>query len=145
MQDDFSFFRHWPKGAFSRGATFVSLWIILAAMLLMTALPSPTAGQGGYERKILLENASVQVVRLTFAPGAASPLHTHKYPGRTIYVVQGGTVQLLPGGDAGKARTIKVKAGSVVWQPSETHIVRNVGSTTVIVVEVEIKNLGKGG
>jgi quercetin dioxygenase-like cupin family protein len=140
-------FHSWPrpKGAFSLGAARYSFWIILAAMLVMPALPASSAGQGGFERRILFENASVQVLRLNYPPGAASPLHTHKFPGRTIYVLQGGTMELWPGGDPGKARTITVKAGSVGWRPSETHIVRNTGGTTVSVVEVEIKNLGEGG
>lgn len=107
--------------------------------------PSVAWAQAGYEKTILLDNDSVQAVRIRYAPGAASPLHTHKFPGRTIYVLQGGDLELLPSGDANKAKGISIKAGMTLWLPAQTHIVRNVGSSEVLVLEVEVKNLGTGG
>ena len=115
-----------------------------AAVSVFGALPSRAQEPAGYEKTILLENDSVQVVLIRYAPGAASPLHTHEFPGRTIYVLQGGELELLPDGDAAKAKRVSIKAGMVLWRLAATHIVRNVGSSETVVLEVEVKNLGRG-
>ena len=115
-----------------------------AAVSVFEPLPSRAQGPAGYEKTILLENDSVQVVLIRYAPGAASPLHTHEFPGRTIYVLQGGELELLPDGDAAKAKRVSIKTGMVLWRLAATHIVRNVGTSETAVLEVEVKNLGSG-
>ena len=125
-------------------ARTLALILAVSAMVFGFA-PSGARAQGGFEKTILLENDSVQVVKVRYAPGAASPLHTHKFPGRTIYVLQGGELELLPGGDASKAKRISIESGMTIWRPAETHIVRNVGTSETLVLEIEVKNLGSGG
>ena len=115
-----------------------------AAVSVFEPLPSRAQEPAGYERTILLENDSVQVVLIRYAPGAASPLHTHEFPGRTIYVLRGGELELLPDGDAAKAKRVSIKTGMVLWRLAATHIVRNVGTSETAVLEVEVKNLGSG-
>jgi quercetin dioxygenase-like cupin family protein len=55
---------------------------------------------------VLLDNDRVLMVRNTFPPGKSSGLHTHVYPQRTVYVVQGGRLQLQPADPAQPATTI---------------------------------------
>ncbi len=115
-----------------------------AAVSVFGPLPSGAQEPAGYEKTILLENDSVQVVLIRYAPGAASPLHTHEFPGRTSEVLQGGELELLPDGDAAKAKRVSIRTGMVLWRPAATHIVRNVGTSETAVLEVEVKNLGSG-
>ena len=115
---------------------------------LVTTLGLSTLGAqepSGYERRVLLENDSVQVVLVRYAPGAASPLHSHEFPGRSIYFLTGGTFELLPDGDENRVKRVTAEAGQVIWRPAETHIVRNAGSAEAEILEVEVKNLGPGG
>ncbi len=103
------------------------------------ARASAARGQG-FTTRVLLENEHVRVIENAYAPGAASPLHTHAHP-RVVYVVEGGSLALE--GPDGRATRVDVAAGTAVWRPPETHAVRNVGRTRVRTVEVEVK--GSGG
>jgi len=80
MQDQLLFSRALAEGCLSHGVTFVSLQIILAEMLPVTGLPAPSSGKGGYERKILLEYASLQVNRLNVPSDAVPPCPRKIFP-----------------------------------------------------------------
>jgi quercetin dioxygenase-like cupin family protein len=88
---------------------------------------------------VLLDNDRVLMVRNTFPPGKSSGLHTHEYPQRTVYVVQGGRLLLQPADPAQPVRTIEVTTGSALMLPAQSHNIRNVGETTVILIETELK------
>jgi len=91
------------------------------------------------KREVLIDNEKVELVRLTYPPGTESGMHTHVHPHRTVYFVQGGTLKLVPKGQPHKARTITAKTGDALYLPSMSHNVINVGDTTVILLENEIK------
>ena len=85
-----------------------------------------------------LENDHVQVVENLYEPGAESPLHTHEHA-RVVYVLDGGELELVA--EDGEATRLRLEPGQTAWQPAETHVVRNVGRTTVRVLETEIKGV----
>lgn len=91
------------------------------------------------KREVLIDNDKVEVVRLTYPPGTESGMHTHQYPSRVVYVVKGGEIQLVPADTSKKAKTLKVKDGMSLYMPKNSHNVRNVGDTEVVLVETEIK------
>ena len=122
------------------GAAVLAVFAMTLGLSTLGAQEPP-----GYERRVLLDNDSVQVVLVRYAPGAASPLHSHEFPGRTIYFLKGGTFELLPDGDESRVKRVTAKAGQVIWRPAETHIVRNAGPAEAEILEVEVKNLGPGG
>ena len=98
---------------------------------------------------VLFENDEVQVLDLRYEPGSVTPLHTHEYPHRVLYIEAGGVLEILPGVKsddgtlslAADAEPIRVKltAGQTLWLPAATHRLRNVGETFVRVIEVEVK------
>lgn len=90
--------------------------------------------------RVLLENERVLVVENSYEPGAVSEEHTHDSP-RTVYVVSGGILEMV--GPDGAVTQIEVLRGQALWRPAETHVVRNVGPTQVVVVETEIRT-GQG-
>ena len=112
----------------------------LAALTVFGISISGAAEKPKYERTVLFENEEVVVVEVRFAPGAISPLHTHRYPGRAIYVLRGGVLEFTPEG--GKPKSVRVVTGKASWRPKESHAIRNVGDTEVRAVEIEIKNVG---
>ena len=110
------------------------------AVIILSSCAAPAVEKPGYKRTVLFENEEVVVVGVRFAPGAISPLHTHRYPGRVVYVLSGGILEFTPKG--GKPRSAQVVAGKANWFPKESHAIRNVGDTEVRAVEIEIKNVG---
>ena len=64
-----------------------------------------------YKKTVLFENEEVVVVEVRFAPGAISPLHTHRYSGRVVYVLNGGVLECTPEG--GKPRSVRVVTGAL--------------------------------
>lgn len=88
------------------------------------------------ERRVLLDDERWLAVENSYPPGSESPLHTHRWP-RTVYVLEEGTIELV--GADGAPRRVTAAAGQIMARPPETHIVRNPGTTTIRVLEIEAK------
>jgi len=103
------------------------------ALATVVLLSTATAG---YRSEVRLDNEHVRVVENLYEPGEASPLHAHEYP-RVVYVMGGGELELVA--EDGSSARIRIEAGQTTWRPPETHVVRNVGLTTVRTLETEVK------
>lgn len=88
-------------------------------------------------RRVVLENAEVVVIETTYPPGTSVPLHGHRFP-HVLYVIEGGTVQTTA--PDGSVMTLEVHPGQTLWREPQSHSTRNIGATTVRIVEVEIKH-----
>ena len=106
---------------------------VLLVLLLSAAL---TAAQEA-RSEVRLDNEHVRVVENVYPPGAESPLHTHDHA-RVVYVLDGGEMELES--EDGQTTRVRVEPGQTIWQPAETHVVRNVGPTTVRLLETEVKH-----
>lgn len=107
---------------------------VVILMMLSAAVAEPQ-----WTQEVLLDNDRVLMVRNTFPPGQESGMHHHLHPQRGVYVVQGGQLQLQPADPAQAIRTIEVTTGSALMLPAQSHNIRNVGETTVILIETELK------
>ncbi len=125
--------------------------IVFMAVLVAALSPAWAApDEPVFRRVVLMDNEDVQVVEIRYEPGSVSPLHTHEFPRRAIYVESGGTLEITPGRvrddgtlelvPGGEAKRIDITAGQVLWIPAQTHTLRNVGKTFIRAIEVEIKN-----
>jgi len=92
-------------------------------------------------RRETLENDRVLVVETTYAPGGAVPMHAHRFP-HVLYVIDGGTVQTT--GPEGHVETLEARPGQTSWRAPQSHRTRNVGSTPVRILEVEVKDPFRG-
>jgi len=97
------------------------------------------AGDKGGKREVLLDNGSVEVVRLTYPVGTESGMHTHIHPNRVVYFVKGGILELVPQDKNQKSKVINVSDGKTLYLPTTTHNVKNIGNTEIVIVETEIK------
>ena len=88
-------------------------------------------------RSELLENAAVLVVETTYPAGGSVPLHEHHFP-HVLYVIEGGTLQTTA--PDGNVTRLEVRPGQVFWRDAQSHSTRNLGSTPLRIVEVEIKD-----
>jgi quercetin dioxygenase-like cupin family protein len=91
---------------------------------------------------LLLENDDVRVLETHIAPGATTPLHTHRWAA-ALYVLSGddfirrdeqGTVVVDTRGSDG------LRAGPALWSPPlGPHTLENVGTAEIRVIAVELK------
>ena len=106
----------------------ISLGFFFAASLLVTS----AAVTADPSQKVLLDNASATVVKVTYAPGAV--LHTHG-PGRVIYVLSGPYHSTWKTAD-GRTITVVHGTGEAYWFPGGNVTVTNTGTNTVRVLAV---------
>lgn len=87
--------------------------------------------------KVLLENEHVRVVEYSLKPGERDQWHTH--PRKVSYVVNGGLLRITL--EDGKTFVADEKAGNASWMEHlGRHYAQNIGTTTVRIVLVEIKD-----
>ena len=85
--------------------------------------------------KVTLKNERVQVVSILFKPGDITKVHSH--PDNVTYVLKGGKMEYIEKGK--KPQIINYKDGETIWMPAVTHIVKNVGTTNIKLLVVELK------
>ena len=85
--------------------------------------------------KVTLKNERVQVVSILFKPGDITKVHSH--PDNVTYVLKGGKMEYIDKGK--KPQIINYKDGETIWMPAVTHIVKNVGTTNIKLLVVELK------
>lgn len=91
------------------------------------------------KKELLLDNDKVQVFRLTYLPGAESGEHQHQHPNRVVYILQGGKLAVVNSDKHSTTKIIEVKAGQTLYLPANHHNVKNIGNTTVSMLETELK------
>jgi len=112
---------------------------IFIPMLLVVFSVCSLAEEKQGKREVLLNNLTVEVVRLTYPVGTESGMHTHVHPNRVVYFVKGGILELVPKDRNQKATVINISDGKTLFLPSTTHNVKNIGKTEIVIVETEIK------
>jgi hypothetical protein len=85
----------------------------------------------------VLDNARVRAWRLSLEPGQAAPPVTQSAPGIRVVVDGGELVESIPGRPA---RGMAPRSGDFYWQEAgTTRTVRNVSTTRIELVEIELK------
>lgn len=108
--------------------TFVFLSIPLFAQ-------DPVKVASNVYKKVLLENDDVRVVQIEFKKGETAAMHNH--PRHVVYIIQGGELMITEQG--GKPVDYKLKSGEAVFMPAVTHTAKNVGTTVIKGIVIEIK------
>jgi quercetin dioxygenase-like cupin family protein len=84
---------------------------------------------------VKVDNAQVRVLQAVLPPGAQEKPHSH--PASVFYVVEGGKVRNhLPDG---KVVETELVAGQTTYRDATTHWAENVGTTTIRLIIVELK------
>jgi len=85
--------------------------------------------------KVEFENASVRVLRISYAPGEKSVMHYHP-ASVAVYLTDGTTRMTTPDG---KSTDAPVKAGTSAWTPAGSHLPQNTGSKPFELILMELK------
>jgi quercetin dioxygenase-like cupin family protein len=84
--------------------------------------------------KLLNENDRVRVLEVVFKPVDVAKMHHH--PDHMVYVLKGGKMSLTSGG---KTQEMELKTGSVIFLDEQDHEAKNIGSTTLDLIVMELK------
>jgi hypothetical protein len=85
----------------------------------------------------ILDNEHVRVWRLVLEPGETAPVISQTAPGIRV-VIDGG--ELVEGARGSHERSMAPRSGEFFWQErGEERAVRNVGTTRIELVEIELK------
>ena len=82
--------------------------------------------------KKLFENEKLRVVEMTLPPGHKDPEHSH--PDETVYFIKGGKARIYVGNES---MEVEIPDGHVMHHEAWTHIVENIGDTTIHAVIFE--------
>ncbi len=91
--------------------------------------------------KVLKDTMGIRVLEILYNAGDSSALHSH--PDNVLYVISGGKAEFTE--KDGTKLVNEVKSGSTMIQPASTHSVKNVGTTTVKAVLVEVNRPNNTG
>lgn len=89
----------------------------------------------GVTKKVLLDNAHVNIAKVTFAPGAVADWHSH--PQYTVYAITDISMKVEVKGKP--TSTMNLKAGQAAYSPAVTHKTSNVGTKPFTVIVTEMK------
>jgi len=110
---------------------FVTLFVTMAAApSLDPAVVNP------HTVKVTFENEHVRVFEAVLKPGQKEALHSH--PRTVVYVIQGGRMRNHP--ENGAATEAQLTAGQTMYREPLTHWAENIGTTTMRLVVVEMKD-----
>ena len=113
----------------------------LLGALLLVALSTRATGQdpavvNAKTIRVTLENERVRVLEAVLQPGDKEQLHSH--PASVYYVVEGGKVRNHAAD--GTTTESELVAGQVVYRDPVTHWAENIGSTTLRIVLIELRD-----
>ena len=85
--------------------------------------------------RVKLENSRVRVFEAVLKPDEREQLHSH--PAYVVHVIAGGRIRSH--GTDGKATEYELVTGDTLYRDPITHWAENIGSTTIHLVVVELK------
>jgi len=112
----------------------------LKLALVLSAVPLAAAAQDAVKvdpahYKVLIDNPSVRVLKISYSPGAKSPMHSH--PDSMLISLQDSKARFtLPDG---KTQDMEIGKETATYTPASTHAPANIGTTPVDAILVEFK------
>lgn len=120
-----------------------TLTVLCVSLLLLcpaVALAQDAAKADPAHYKTLLENASVRVLKIDYAPGAKSTMHQH--PDAIVVPLAASKVRFgLPDG---KSEDVDLASESAMYMPAGTHSPANLGSGRLEAILIEFKAAAPG-
>ena len=109
----------------------------VACLLLWSgaALAQDPAKVSGEVYKVVVDNPSVRVLRVSLAPGGKTAMHQH--PDHLVIPLVAGKVTFT--GPDGKSQDSALPVETATFIPAATHVSSNTGSTPVDAIVIEFK------
>jgi quercetin dioxygenase-like cupin family protein len=113
-------------------AVLVSFVFIAAASLVSAQDPAVALAK---TVKVKFENDKVRVLEAELPAGVKEAVHSH--PAYVIYVIAGGKIRNYAAD--GTTSEAELKSGEVIYRDPLTHAAENIGTTTLHLILVELK------
>jgi quercetin dioxygenase-like cupin family protein len=91
------------------------------------------------EYKVAADTMGIRVLQINYKPGESSALHSH--PDQALYVIEGSKAEFTD--KDGKKMVLEFKKGMTMVLPGATHSVKNIGTTTMKAILVEVSRPAK--
>ena len=117
------------------GATTVLVVTLIPALLAAQAAPRDAVAADPARYSVLQENDVAQMMRVKYAAGARSVMHSH--PAGCAIFYKDATLKMTS--PTGEARTHSYRAGDVTCGDAHSHTTENVGRDTEF-IQVHLKN-----
>lgn len=108
--------------------------IVLCISSLASGQDAPMANPSTVH--VTLENERVRVLESALPPGAKEKIHSH--PACVVYVIEGG--KFRNHAVDGTTTESELETGATLYREAVTHWTENIGTTTIRVVLVELKD-----
>ena len=115
--------------------TFVTLGVIGALATASSAAAQDPIKSNPKNYQLVLENATVRVLRVTVAPGEKTTMHEH--PDNAVIVFTDSKIRFT--GADGKAVDAALKPNEAMWSPAGKHAGENTGTGPIEGVIIELK------
>jgi quercetin dioxygenase-like cupin family protein len=89
--------------------------------------------------KLKNDTLGIRVLEINYKPGQSSAMHSHG--DQALYVLEGGKVEFT--GKEGTKNVMEFKKGMAMVVPGDTHSVKNIGTTTLKAILVEVNRAVK--
>jgi quercetin dioxygenase-like cupin family protein len=109
---------------------------LLVALSAIPALAQDPAAVNPNTVTVKLDNPHVRVLDSVLKPGQKEQLHSH--PASLIYVIEGGKIRNHT--SDGKVTDAELLAGATIYREPLTHWAENIGTTTLHLILVELKD-----
>lgn len=84
--------------------------------------------------KVAADTLGIRVLEINYKPGQSSAMHSH--PDQALYVIEGSKGEFTD--KDGKKNVVELKSGMTMIRPGGTHSVKNIGTTTMKAILVEV-------
>jgi quercetin dioxygenase-like cupin family protein len=91
--------------------------------------------------KVIADTAGIRMLEINYKPGDSSAMHSH--PDNVLYVINGGKAEFTS--NDGSKQVAELKSGMIMRAPGGTHRVKNIGTTTLKAILVEVNRADKAG
>ena len=125
--------RAWPSSV--RLVAVTGLATVLLGVAGGQALTQDVMKVSPETHSVLLENAHVRVLSVVIKPGEEIGMHSH--PANVAYYLSDATLRIT--GADGKVESRSAKTGMAAWSDGAVHTVKNVGTTELREVQIELK------
>jgi quercetin dioxygenase-like cupin family protein len=116
-------------------STVVTVGAVGALAIASLAAPQDPIKSNPKNYQLVMENATVRVLRVTVAPGEKTTMHEHPDNGVVVFT---DTKMRFTGAD-GKPVDAALKANEAMWSPAGKHAGENTGTAPIEGVIIELK------
>ena len=116
--------------------TFIFFFAFCALLFSANSLAQDATVVDPDHYKVEFENDQVRVLRINYAPGDKSVMHSHP-EGVVVFLNDGSGKFTYPDG---KTEDMKFTAGLTIWTQATTHQPENTGDKPFEVIQIEMKN-----